>query len=279
MGIPLVFLGMIEANPDDYGQLSNDSNELYSGIDIFDIDSLKVSDVPKKLGLHPFYKKYIDAKGIPIISSQAVPDKALLQARKIVIHMLDDLKVPREYLKFSEFRIRIAVMSKKELTTDVPEHSDLNDAFPKTDWDARARGLGATIARPATSCAEENLLCYSDDRYSGEDILVHEFAHTIHEFAIIYFDPHFEKKLRQTFKKAISRGLWADTYAKTNIKEYWAEGVQDWYNVNKQSVPTDGIHNQINTRMELREYDPDLFDLISQYFDPEEESLSCHSPL
>lgn len=40
------------------------------------------------LGLDTFYKKYSDAYGIPIVSSEKVPDDALLIARDIVNYML-----------------------------------------------------------------------------------------------------------------------------------------------------------------------------------------------
>ena len=40
--------------------------------------------VPASLGVSPFYKKYVDAQGIPVISSDKVPDAALLVARDIV---------------------------------------------------------------------------------------------------------------------------------------------------------------------------------------------------
>src|SRR5438067_1373566 len=66
-----------------------------------------------------------------------------------------------------------------EPTLAIPEHSDLQQACPTTDWTARARALGATDPRPASSGAEENLLCENGDRYAGENIFIHEFGHTI----------------------------------------------------------------------------------------------------
>ena len=170
-------------------------------------------------------------------------------------------------------------MSKDELTTDIPEHSDLNKAFPGTDWDKRARGLGATEHRPATSCAEENLLCYANDRYKGEDILIHEFAHTIHEFGISYLQRNFNYQLEKVYAIAVSKGLWANTYAISNSKEYWAEGVQNWYDINREAIPTDGIHNHVNTKEELKEYDIDLYNLIDTYFEKPSGKVSCHSAL
>jgi hypothetical protein len=239
-------------------------------------DSLKVSAVPGSFEFNPFYKKYVDANGIPIVSSDKVPDAALLQARKIVVQMLSNVRLADAAKTISQNKIRIAVMSKDELTTDIPEHSDLNRAFPGTNWDTRARGLGATRVRPATSCAEENLLCYSNDRYLGEDILVHEFAHTIHEFAIRYLDRDFDNKLKETYEHAKAEKLWKNTYALSNANEYWAEGVQDWYNLNQETIPTNGVHNEINTRAELKQYDIELFNLINTYFENENDKFSCH---
>ena len=48
-------------------------------------DTVHVQKVTPALKLNPFYKKYLTADGITIISSAAVPDEALLQARKIIL--------------------------------------------------------------------------------------------------------------------------------------------------------------------------------------------------
>jgi hypothetical protein len=99
-------------------------------------------------------------------------------------------------------KIRVAIMAPTELTTDIPEHSDLT---PKDYWDRRARGLGATKIRPATSCGEENLLCYPGDPYFGESILIHEFAHTIHEIALAEVDPSFDARLKRAYEASDAR--------------------------------------------------------------------------
>ncbi|WP_437336034.1 hypothetical protein [Sorangium sp. So ce394] len=232
-----------------------------------------VSEVPPELGLDPFYKKYVDASGIPVVSSERPPDAALLRACSVVVRMLglrDDVR-----LAMIENRTRVAVMAETEVTTDIPEHSDLYEAFPGTDWDTRARGLGATPARPASSCAEENVLCYPSDRYTGEDILVHEFSHAIAIMGIAFAEPTFNRELEEAFEGALAAGKWANTYAATNKDEYWAEGVQDWFDTNIESIPGNGIHNEINTRAELREYDRPLYDLIARYFADDAWRPSC----
>lgn len=232
-----------------------------------------VSEVPSELGLDPFYKKYVDAAGIPVISSEKVPDAALLRACSVVVRMLGHRDDVRQAMIAN--RTRVAVMAETEVTTDIPEHSDLYEAFPGTDWDTRARGLGATPARPASSCAEENVLCYPSDRYRGEDILVHEFSHAIAIMGIAFVEPTFNQELADVFRRARQAGKWANTYAATNKDEYWAEGVQSWFDANLESIPANGIHNEINTRAELREYDRPLYDLIARYFADDAWRPSC----
>jgi hypothetical protein len=239
-------------------------------------EHLKVTSVPKSFNFNNFYRKYIDAKGIPILSSDKVPDTALIIARQIVIQMLNSLKVVGIEQYFNAYNVRIAVMSKDEVTTDIPEHSDLNEVFPETNWDTRGRGFGATIERPATSCAEENLLCYSKDPYKGESILVHEFAHTIHEMGLRYLDSEFDIQLKSIYKMAKKNKLWENTYAISSYTEYWAEGVQCFFNTNLEAIPTDGIHNNINTRDELKIYDPELFTFIGKYFKSNKNHFGCY---
>ena len=57
---------------------------------------------------------------------------------------------------------------------------DTVDCMGQDSYNERARGLGGTPAVPLGSSAEENLLCLAGDRYRGEDITVHEFAHSVH---------------------------------------------------------------------------------------------------
>ncbi|MCC5613006.1 PKD domain-containing protein [Nostoc sp. CHAB 5834] len=237
------------------------------------IGTSSVSAVPSFLGLNSFYKKYIDAAGIPIVSSNKVPDAALIRARDIVIQMM--AKRPDAIPRMITNKLRVAVMAQGELTLDIPEHSDLQAAFPGTDWNTRARGLGATLERPAASCAEENLLCYPNDPYRGEDILIHEFAHSAHIMGFRYVDTDFDKKLEGLYEEAKAKGLWANTYAMTNFYEYFAEGVQSWFNVNTEAIPTNGIHNQINKQAELKDYDPKLYQFIGQYFEENSAKVSC----
>lgn len=234
---------------------------------------LKITAPPASLGLDPFYKKYLDAKGIAIISSNKAPDEALFRVRKTILIMLS--KRPDLLAKMVENHARIGVMARYEGTTDIPEHRDLAKDT-SLNWDLRARGLGADIELPITTCAEENLACFELDKYHNEDILIHEFAHAMHGLAIMYIDTSFNSTLQQYLDLAKAEGKWLNTYAGTNIWEYFAEGVQDWFNVNGEAVPGNGTHIWVNTRKELEEYDPRLYNLLGKWLPDEYGDVSCH---
>lgn len=237
-------------------------------------DSPVISSPPKSLNLDPFYKKYMTANGIHITSSWRVPDSAMVQAWNIVKFMTNGL--PENVLQaMVKVNTRVTVMARYEGTTDVPEHAHL--AKDTTlNWDLRARGLGGDLDLPLTSCAEENLLCYQIDKYHAEDILIHEFAHTIHGVGILSTDTTFNGLLQEKLDKAIAEGKYKRTYAATNLWEYWAEGVQNWFNVNTEVAKPDGKHNWVNTRDDMKKYDPDLYEIVGRYFQDFKDSPSCH---
>ncbi|MCW3121221.1 MAG: hypothetical protein JWQ38_713 [Flavipsychrobacter sp.] len=223
-----------------------------------------INVTPPPAGYNAFYKKYISVNGIPVISSGKVSDSAFCIAADIVYKMTQKLTTAQRDAMIAN-GAQLAIMSENEVTTDIPEHSDLYTVFPSSDWN-KYRGIGGVIGRATTSCAEENLLCYSTDIYIGENILVHEFAHAVHVLGLETTDAGFKTKLEGIYNSAVSKGLWYKTYAGSNYTEYFAEGVQDWFNTNIEAIPTNTVHNQINTRAELQAYDADLYNLISLYF-------------
>lgn len=245
----------------------------------------------------PFYGKYCSAGRLPILASKAVPDQALQQAYNIIMNMT--AKKPDALKELVDGGVKFAVIGANENTTDLPEYQWLkNDT--KTNWDERSRGFGATESTPLSSGAEENLLCYHDDRYFGENITVHEFAHTFLNMGIAKVDPKFVDRVKTAYDEAIKKQLWWNTYADDNYEEYWAEGVQSYFNVNAEYPPSitgdsltatatalastnrnvhelegDAIHNFVNTREELKQYDPDLYNLLTEVFPTTDWTPKC----
>jgi hypothetical protein len=240
-----------------------------------------ISAPPASLGVDPFYRKYTDAQGIAILSSEKVPDAALLVARDIAIHML--AKRPELREEMVKKKMRVGVMAQSESTTDIPEHRNNKKPAPndprltpqeranydkpggiggmtdKEYWNRRARGLGGN----PTTCAEENLLGYPGTRYYGENIFVHEFAHAIMGIGIRTADPAFYSEIQAAYKEAMEKGLWKNHYASTNANEYWAEGTQTWFWSNYEF--RDG-EKRVQTPDDLQAYDPRLYALLSRVY-------------
>jgi hypothetical protein len=82
----------------------------------------------------------------------------------------------------------------------------------------------------------------------------------------VHTDANFGSRLRTIYAAAMAAGLWSNTYAAENEKEYWAEGVQSYFDTNLEANPPNGIHNHVNTRAELRTYDRSLHDLVQSVF-------------
>ncbi len=230
------------------------------------INAVKVIDVPDSLNIDPFYKKYVNADGIPVVSSMNVNDSALIRASKVIAQVLSK----REDVKKAMIAkgCKVMIIGEKEEVCDIPEYAEICDTPENIAyWNKRARGFGGAPEHDfSASCGEENVICLPGDRYKGESILVHEFAHIIHMVGIVGVNPKFDNELETLLQKAIEKGLWKDTYAVSNKEEYFAEAVQSFFNCNKYSEEPNGVHNSINTREKLKSYDLDMYNLLLQYF-------------
>ncbi|MSU31440.1 MAG: hypothetical protein EXS25_02035 [Pedosphaera sp.] len=215
-------------------------------------------EIRTALSLSDFYRKQIQVASFSIVGSTNVSDDALREAAWIVTHLLEGR--PDLTQAMTDSSTRLVVMAWNEFTSDIPEHSRLE---PHAYWNRRARGLGATPTIPVVSCAEENLLSFPGDPYSTENICIHEFAHAIHETGLNKVDPTFDTRLQKAFHSATNAGLWINIYAASNHREYWAEAVQSWFDDNREN---DDQHNSVNTRTELRTYDPGVAKLCEEIF-------------
>jgi len=220
--------------------------------------SYRVTSPPEAMKAPEFYGKYVDAGGYPVLASKTVDDYALKEAAYLIEMMLRERPDIKHAMVASGSRMLI--IAHNEYTTDLPEFSHFK---PKDYWDARARGTGGSKTDPYCTCGEENLLAYDGDPYSTECILIHEFAHNIHLRGMVNIDPTFDERVKKAYGEAMEAGLWKGKYASVNHHEYFAEGVQSWFDNNREP---DHDHNYVNTRQELKEYDPSLAKLCEEVF-------------
>jgi len=234
-------------------------------------------EVPAHFGLDlGFYKKYVNVMGIPVLSSDKLCDCVLQKAAWIVHGTVSHLvRMPEVLSMMVTNKHRVAIMARSEQTTDVPEHRTLK---PKDYWDERARGLGGVPSKPCSSGAEESVMCesWATNSYFGENILLHEFTHGIARlgFKFLRWDgKDWDDYNGAVYRASKAKGLWRNTYASTNQIEFFAEAVQTWFDTNLKLPScrhnphhTDGVHNCINYRHELKTYDPGLYNHVARVF-------------
>jgi hypothetical protein len=177
---------------------------------------------------------------------------------------------------------RVGVLAQGEMITDLPEERDLKKPVfsdqrltfcerkaylqiaamtDKQYWNTRARGLGGLYTIGAT----ENLLGYPGSVYFGENILVHEFSHAMLT-AIEQADPTLYAEVQTAYAHAQRTGLWKGSYSINTLQEYWAEGVQFWFDSNMayRRAPSRTILGDAD----LKRYDPMLWDALAQVYSP-----------
>lgn len=201
-----------------------------------------------------FYKKYIDVKGVAVVAGADVADEALQRTYDIVTHLLAGRPDIIETMKTN--RTRLIVIGKDQVYTDMPEYR--NNPNP-TYMNERVRGTGGL---DITSFGEENLLNLPIDRYDDESIGVHEFCHTV-DAALRQLEPDWRSRLGQTYRNAVAKGLWKNTYAGSNQAEYWAELCQSYFDCNRIN---NWNHGPIGTRELLQNHDPEGYELVRTTF-------------
>ena len=199
-----------------------------------------------------FYKKYLDIDGLPVAASAEVADEALLRTRYLVTHLLAGRPdVIKAMLKKGT---RLIIIGKDQVYTDMPEYR--NHPNP-TYQNERVRGTGGF---DVTSFGEENLLTLALDRYDDESIGLHEFSHTV-DSALRTIDPAWGRRLVEIHRRALTKGLWKNSYSSSNPAEYWAEAVTIYFDADR---PNNWNHTPIWTREQLKLYDPEVYDFIRE---------------
>ncbi|MGX7895542.1 glycoside hydrolase [Tsuneonella sp. HG222] len=233
---------------------------------------------PEGLRLDPFYTKYLDVGGIPLVSSARVPDAALVRAKGLIDGMLAHRPDLRATLAREGYRV--AVLAESEGVLDLPEQAHwtkpgeddprltrcerkhyaerIGSLTDRQYWDARARGMAGKL----TSGAEEDLMGRETSRWYGETIFVHEFAHDV-LYAIEIADPDLYRAVEAAYEAARAQGRWKDEYALTTVHEYWAEGTQFWFNSNKLAVMQG---RQVLSDRDLAAYDPPLHAVLARAY-------------
>ncbi|MEA3502447.1 MAG: hypothetical protein U9R47_06700 [Actinomycetota bacterium] len=212
-----------------------------------------------------FYRKTCEQTGIVIVASESVEDKAIEAAAS---RMAALLAARPEFADAVAASIDgVAIIGRDQRITDLPEFEDIYKIHPGTNWHRLGRSFPGSEEIPVAAGAEENLLCLESDHFEGEDMFVRDFGWTIRRFGIAVVDPSLDRAIEDAYGRAIAADLWRNTVAEVNSDQYWAEGVQSFFDVNNEEKDEkDQIHNHVDTRGELHAYDPFLYGLLVEAF-------------
>ena len=206
-----------------------------------------------------FFSKELVYQGIPIKVHAVVSDAAMFAAAEQIARMLANL--PTIAPKLVAAKVEIHIIGKDQVTTDLPEwRKDKGKPLPEYNGltrDERTRGMGGRLV----SCGEENLLKLENDRWRDRNILNHEFAHVIRNYAM---PAKIRALFDQQYERSLKKGLWVKSYASTNPNEFFAE-LTMWYFGARGDLAMTGPKPK-NGREGLKKYDPEAFALFDDFY-------------
>ena len=182
------------------------------------VTASQTGGLPPHLNADPYYQKYLNAGGVPILAPESVSDEELLRTQAITLGMVADRPDLLDVLASQNTRI-LLYDRQRGGPEQLPELADDSDSkfsgvFTETSY-------GEAVVAPAMTS------------YHCNKILIHEIAHAL-DYAIQTQDgkanrePGFKQARNQAYLSAMEAGLWAGRYESTVSYEYWAEMVVHW---------------------------------------------------
>jgi hypothetical protein len=234
---------------------------------------------PAKFKIDPYYTKFSFAREFTVLGSRHVRDEALLRAndtiRKLFAYRHDILKA------LIADGVRLVVLSRNEKLTDLPEFTESKN---EAGFDA-VRYLDYTPGRKLLVVPEENVLGLPGEPFAGKCLVVSVFAKALYrvtglrpviadfeqrrdkqqyELRVKRLDVEFDQRLRKTYEEAVAKDRWKGTAAARDAVEYWAAGVEAYFDAAGDGPAPQGGDRPITTRETLKAYDADLYALVDE---------------
>jgi len=244
-------------------------------------------------GVHPFYTKYLNAYeddytvGIVIVTSAAVPDRAIRKVEQTVNKLLSARPDLREAMSSNNIRVAVRGVSEARDNSDHPGNIGPGGARP---------------ARPTTYIEEEGVAWRDENGeiHAGwyqlnRHVAVEEFGHSIHRSGLPFIDPEHDiiSEINAAYVHALREGLYSppqyldgpgltDPSMADELQmeiealrdgEYFAVGLDCFYGVTHENE-----EYTLKTREEMRQRDPMLYEIITRYFPTDEWSPMDYAP-
>ena len=129
-------------------------------------------------------------------------------------------------------------------------------AFPANQKVVKEDGIEY---RAAESVSDETFKRAQFVVYWQEDVLVHEFSHSMMQ----YLDEDDLRAIEAAYKNAADKELYPKgIYMMTRSGEYWAEGVQAWLGVTLRM----DVNGGFNTQQKIRDHDEPLAAVLEKVY-------------
>src|SRR5205085_1678699 len=176
---------------------------------------------------------------------------------------------------------RLVVLGRGEKLSDLPE---LQEARAKPSFD-EVRYLDYAPALKLMVVPEENVLRLPGEPFAGRWVVVGVFARGLYhvtgsrpvdaefdkrrgkqqyELRVKRLDVEFDKRLQKLFEEAGAKSLWRGTAAGRGRVEYWAAGVEAYFDAAGAGQAPHDADRPVTTREALRAYDPALYALVDE---------------
>jgi hypothetical protein len=236
---------------------------------------------PAAFKIDPYYTKFSYACEFIVLGSKQVRDDALLEAndviRKMFAYRHDILKA------LIADGVRLVVLGSYEKMSDLPECRQAKDP----SIFAAVRYLDYAPAVKLMVVPEENVLGLPGAPFASKSLVVSVLAKAAYQVAGLRpVDPGFEKRrgkqqyelrvrrldiefdrrLGKLFAEATKSDLWKGTPAARDRVEYWAAGVEAYFDAVGSGVAPALAERPITSREMLKQYDPGLYALVDETF-------------
>jgi hypothetical protein len=222
----------------------------------------------------PFYTKYLDARGVAVMGSPNVSDRAIAIAQATVSHML--AKRPDLAQSMAQQHAIVAVFAENERFTDIPEMRRWRGVTNRAGHNLDAGcGGGAVKHNPVTTICERQLL----DDNAKFATLVHEFGHSVQNLAL---DEATLAAIRTAYQHAQHKGLFrkADgqtpAYLMNNEHEFFADTTTMWFNGYNPTNPANTPF--VATRAQLKTYDSEIYQILAGIYPDDDWMPLRHAP-
>lgn len=233
---------------------------------------------PIKFKADPYYRKFTYAREFVVLGSKQVSDEALLKANDTIRTMFayrhDILKA------MIADGARLVILGQKERLSDLPE---FREAAKKSGFD-EVRYFDYAPNVKLMVVPEENVLRRPGEPFAGKTMIVSVFAKGLYhvcgtrpvqqgfgkgpkqqyELRVKRLDIEFDNQLAKLHESARMAGLWRGTPADRHRIEYWAAGVEAYFDAAGTGFPPLGADRPITTREALKSYDPGLYALVDE---------------